>query len=68
MSIRTLPEIELGILGRECLSRRIDKVRDLRHEVNAWERTRNGAGTKVNGQFRTQDARIRLARLYPSLE
>ena len=60
--------IELGVLGRQCLSRRIDDVQDLRHEVNAWERARNGAGTKVNWQFRTEDARIRLVKLYPSIE
>jgi hypothetical protein len=63
-----MAEIELGILGRQCLSRRIDKVQDLRHEVNAWQRARNDAGTKANWQFRTEDARIRLVKLYPSLE
>jgi hypothetical protein len=63
-----MAEIELGILGRQCLSRRIDNAQDLRHEVNAWERARNDAGTKVNWQFRTEDARIRLVKLYPSIE
>jgi hypothetical protein len=63
-----MAEIELGILGRQCLSRRIDNVQDLRHEVNAWERARNDAGTKANWQFRTEDARIRLVKLYPSIE
>jgi hypothetical protein len=63
-----MAEIELGILGRQCLSRRIDNVQDLRHEVNAWERARNDAGTKANWQFRTEDARIRLIKLYPSIE
>jgi hypothetical protein len=63
-----MAEIELSILGRQCLSRRIDNVQELRHEVNAWERARNDAGTQVNWQFRTEDARIRLIKLYPSIE
>jgi hypothetical protein len=63
-----MAEIELSILGRQCLSRRIDNMQDLRHEVNAWKRARNDAGTKVNWQFRTEDARIRLIKLYPSIE
>ena len=63
-----MAEIELGILGRQCLSRRIDNVHDLRREVKAWETARDAAGTKVNWQFTTADARIKLRRLYPSLE
>ena len=63
-----MAEIELGILGRQCLSRRIDKVDDLRREVKAWEVTRNAAGTTVNWQFTTADARIKLKRLYPSID
>src|SRR3990172_7728276 len=45
-----MAEIELGILGRQCLSRRIETVDDLRREVKAWEVTRNAAGTTVNWQ------------------
>jgi hypothetical protein len=63
-----MAEIELGILGRQCLSRRIDNVDGLRREVKAWNRTRNAAGTRVNWQFTTADARIKLRRLYPSIE
>lgn len=63
-----MAEIELGILGRQCLSRRIDNVEGLRREVKAWNRIRNAAGTKVNWQFTTADARIKLRRLYPSIE
>jgi len=63
-----MAEIELGILSRQCLSRRIDNVHDLRREVKAWETTRDAAGTKVNWQFTTADARIKLRRLYPSIE
>jgi len=49
-----MAEIELGILGRQCLSRRIDNIDDLRRETKAWEATRNTAKTKVNWQFTTE--------------
>jgi hypothetical protein len=61
-------EIELSVLGRQCLSRRIDNQEDLCREVRAWESDRNVAGTTVNWQFTTADARIKLRRLYPSIE
>ncbi len=63
-----MAEIELGILGRQCLARRIDNMQDLRREVQAWETARDTASTKVNWQFTTTDARIKLRRLYPSVE
>jgi len=63
-----MAEIELGILGRQCLSRRIDNLDDLKRETAAWNTARNAAGTKVNWQFTTADARIKLKRLYPSIE
>jgi hypothetical protein len=63
-----MAEIELGILGRQCLARRIDNVNDLRHEVKAWEAARNTTEAKVNWQFTTADARIKLRRLYPSVQ
>jgi len=63
-----MAEIELGILGRQCLSRRIDNIETLRQETKAWEKSRNEAGAKVNWQFTTADARIKLRRLYPSIE
>jgi hypothetical protein len=63
-----MAEIELGILGRQCLSRRIDNVEYLRRETKAWNVARNTTRTKVNWQFTTEDARIKLRRLYPSIE
>ena len=63
-----MAEIELGILGRQCLSRRIDNVQDLCREAKAWEAARNATATKVNWQFTTTDARKKLRRLYPSIE
>jgi hypothetical protein len=62
-----MAEIELGILGRQCLSRRIDNMEDLRQEANAWEVERDTAGAKADWQFRTEDARIKLRKLYPSI-
>jgi len=63
-----MAEIELGILSRQCLDRRIDNVAYLRSEVAAWERQRNAAKAKVHWPFTTADARIKLRRLYPSIE
>jgi hypothetical protein len=63
-----MAEIELGILGRQCLARRIDNVEDLRREVRAWEHQRDASARKVNWQFTTTDARIKLRRLYPSID
>jgi hypothetical protein len=63
-----MAEIELGILSRQCLDRRIENVAYLRSEVAAWERQRNEARGKVHWQFTTADARIKLRRLYPSIE
>lgn len=63
-----MAEIELGILYRQCLDRRIDNVEILRSEVAAWEQQRNAMNMKINWQFTTADARIKLRRLYPSLD
>ena len=63
-----MAEIELGILGRQCLDRRIGEFAVFEKEVAAWQADRNAAKAKVNWQFTTADARIKLVRLYPSLE
>lgn len=63
-----MAEIELGILGRQCLSQRIDNMADLRRQVTAWEKDRDKTKVKVNWQFTTTDARIKLKKLYPSLD
>jgi hypothetical protein len=63
-----MAEIELGVLGRQCLSRRIDNIVDLRREAKAWEAERDTAGAKADWQFTTGDARIRLKKLYPSID
>jgi len=63
-----MAEIELSVLTRQCLSRRIDDIEEVRAEVKAWENARNNKNAKVNWQFTTEDARIKLVRLYPTLE
>jgi DDE superfamily endonuclease len=63
-----MAEIELGILGRQCLSQRIDNIEELHRQTTAWENQRDRAKVKVNWRFTTADARIKLKRLYPSIE
>jgi len=62
-----MAEIELSILARQCLNRRIPDQRSMKKEVAAWvaERNKNSAG--VDWHFTTEDARIKLKRLYPKL-
>jgi len=63
-----IAEIELNVLSGQCLDRRIDNIEDVRKEVLAWEKNRNNKNAKVNWRFTTEDARIKLSRLYPTLE
>ena len=63
-----MAEIELNVLTGQCLNRRIDDIEVARKEVNAWQKHRNNRQAKVNWQFTTKDARIKLSRLYPTLE
>lgn len=62
-----IAEIELGVLNRQCMSERIGEKGELIEKADAWERARNGATAKIDWQFTTADARIRLRRLYPKL-
>lgn len=63
-----IAEIELNVMTRQCLSRRIDQIDKLRRELQAWELDRNSQAAKVNWHFRTSDARIKLASLYPKFD
>ena len=63
-----MAEIELNVLIGQCLDRRIDDIEVVRKESAAWQEFRNNKGAKVNWQFRTEDARTRLSRLYPTLD
>ena len=62
-----IAEIELNVMARQCLSRRIDNIDILRVELSAGEKDRNDNQATVNWQFRTKDARIKLISLYPEL-
>ena len=53
-------------MTRQCLSRRIEDIENLRMELSAWEMVRNESAAIVNWQFTTSDARIKLQSLYPS--
>jgi hypothetical protein len=53
---------------RQCLNRRIDSIDELRDEVAAWQTQRDRLKAKVNWQFTTDDARIKLKRLYPTFD
>lgn len=61
-----MAEIELNVLGSQCLDRRIADQAFLTTEVAAWEAQRNQHASTVNWQFTTADARIKLRKLYPS--
>ena len=60
-----IAEIELNVMTRQCLSRRIASIDVLRSELSAWTNERNNGKSKVNWQFTTKDARIKLVSLYP---
>jgi hypothetical protein len=63
-----MAEIELSVLARQCVDRRIPDPTILAQEVAAWERQRNAAQCRVDWRFTTHDARIKLKRLYPSIQ
>ena len=63
-----MAEIELSMLNQQCLDRRIPDQATLEREVAAWEEERNRAAATVNWRFTTDDARIKLKKLYPSIQ
>lgn len=62
-----MAEIELSVLGRQCLDRRLPDVAKLTGEIAAWEQDRNAAEMTVHWHFTTADARIKLKKLYPKI-
>ena len=60
-----MAEIELSILARQCLNRRLPDRLTMDHEVAAWVATRNTSSPPIDWRFTADDARIRLKRLYP---
>ena len=63
-----MAETELSVLARQCLNRRINSLAVLQTEIRAWEKQRNEAACKIEWRFTTKDARIKLKRLYPSIQ
>jgi hypothetical protein len=60
-----MAELEIGIVNRQCLNRRIPTIEEMSREVESWVARRNKEQTKIHWQFTTQDARIKLQHLYP---
>ncbi len=63
-----MAEIEIGVLSRQCLNRRIPDKDALTHQSQAWQKRRNREAVRVKWRFTTEDARIRLKSLYPSIQ
>jgi transposase len=63
-----MAEIELNVLMGQCLNRRIDKMKTMKEEVEAWQLYRNNKEAIINWQFTNQKARIKLKRLYPTID
>jgi len=63
-----MAEIEMSVLSRQCLAERMDNVKRLEKGATAWAEKRNAKGAKVDWRFTTDDARIKLKKLYPSID
>jgi hypothetical protein len=63
-----MAEIEFAALARQCLCRRIATVKELKQQVQAWQECRNEETIAITWRFTTADARIKLKRLYPTVE
>ena len=63
-----MAEIEIGVMNRQCLGRRLDDRQIVCDEVAAWEQQRNQDEAKVHWTFTVSDARVKLHRIYPSTE
>jgi hypothetical protein len=62
-----MAELEIGVMSRQCLGRRIPSLEEMAHEVKSWVTQRNNHKTTVHWQFTTADARIKLRHLYPKI-
>lgn len=62
-----MAEIELNVLMGQCLDRHIPTIKTIANEVYAWTKKRNSKKSKINWQFTNKEARIKLKRLYPSI-
>ena len=62
-----MAEIELNVLTKQCLNRRIEDLKTIKTEVKAWQGRRTNKDSRIKWQFTTKDARVKLHRLYPSI-
>ncbi len=62
-----MAEIELSVLSRQCLSERMSDKENLQKQVAAWQQKRNASAMTIDWRFTTEDARIKLKRLYPTI-
>jgi hypothetical protein len=62
-----MAEIELSVLFRQCLDRRIPDLPTLEQQVSAWQSQRNEQDNWIDWRFTTEDVRVKLHRLYPSI-
>jgi len=62
-----MAEIELNVLTSQCLNRRIDNIETIERETRAWQNHRNNKEARIDWQFTTDDSRVKLKRLYPTL-
>ncbi len=62
-----MAEIELNVLNKQCLNRHIDSIEKIKEEVEAWKTARDNKNKKIDWQFKTKDARVKLKRLYPTI-
>lgn len=62
-----MAEIEIGIMSRQALSKPLPDLESFREQIRNWTIKRNAKQSKINWQFTTQDARIKLSRLYPTI-
>ncbi len=62
-----MAEIELHVLNGQCLNRHIPTIEDVKKEICAWQSHRNNKESKINWHFTNKDARVKLKRLYPSI-
>ena len=63
-----MAEIELNVMQRQCLNRRIPDIDMLSDQVVSWTKARNSKVCSINWQFTTQDSRVKLKRLYPTID
>jgi len=63
-----MEEIELHVLNGQCLNRHIDTIEKIKEEVMDWQNHRNNKESSINWQFTTKESRVKLRKLYPSID